>query len=907
MNCRFFKIVRLLLGKFLLFLILAGFIFSPFAFASNDDYSPYGVMTHFERPDFYKIDDLRKSCKLIREAGIQWVLTCFNWKDVEPHQGHFDFSQTDRIVYITSSHNLKLMPLIWLCPEWAEDSSGGGKEKESYLYPPRDKEEFANFVYQLVKRYKNKIKYWQIWGEENTPGRWLPEADPAAYLNLLKASYQKIKEADPEAKVVLGGLALHDLDKFLEKLYQLGGKDYFDILAINPYVHPTLNYDPYLDKKGEALELLKDYIFSVRQIMAKHGDSLKPLWITEIGSPGQDQPGDWWLLGETPTEQEQAEWVTKIYTELLKEDLVDKIFWYNFRTPPDQLKARAGLVETDYRIKPAYQAYKKLPKLKKRQGFNVFLISVDCLRPDHLSCYGYWRPTTPTIDKLAGDGVRFARVISVAPWTSPSLISLLTSLYPPVHGVDGRTRSLPEGAPTPIKILKNLGYLVPGISYIHTVWNYQNLGFDVVKEPTRFEEKNEEVRINEWLDKNYRKKFFFWHHFYTPHIPYNPLPEYEKLFLQDEKELPREIRKKLRFVRTQPAIREGELSFTEEELFYIISLYDAEIRQLDDQIASVVNKLEELGILYKTILVITADHGEEFLEHGNIGHASTTLAASLYDECLRIPLIMWNPRLLPRSEIISQQIQNIDIMPTIFELLGIDLNIPVDGSSLIPLIQQKTDKPPREYAFSDTTPGGFQSTEEQEKRRINSIRTEDWKLIYNYSSEKENYLLFNLREDPKEEKNIIEDYPQIVRQLTFQLRRWVFNCLVKRKWFLAQGKKKEEKLLPPDLAGKISSPEVIYPGDNSNLTYEENSGKVILEWTGDPRLSYIVEYDVGLGNFNMKGDFPSEGTRQEFGPIPKDVWKLLPAYNPWKFRVKVKGQENLRSRWIRFNFSLPEE
>jgi len=907
MNSNFKLILKLNQRIILLLIFLFSSIFTS-SFIQAEEYSPYGVMAHFERPEFYSDENIDQACKLMKDAGIQWIYTCFNWIDIEREKGQFDFSRIDKIVDITSSYNLKLLPLVWYCPKWAEDYTPVSDEfkNKSYLYPPKDVEEFANFVYHLAKRYKGKIKYWQIWGEENMTGRWLPEPDPEEYLSLLKAAYVKIKEADPDSKIVLGGLALQNLEDFLEKLYQLGGKDYFDVVAINPYVHPIFDYDPYLEKEGDPIELVKDWIFKVRQIMAKYDDSLKPLWITEIGSPGQEEPGEWWLLETTPSEIEQAEWVKRVYIELLEEDLADKIFWYNFRTPPDELDAQAGLLGMDYQVKPAYLTYKALPKFKEEQGLNIFLISVDCLRPDHLGCYGYGRPTSPTLDGLAQEGVKFTQTISVAPWTSPSLISLLTSFYPLVHGVDGRAKYLPQGIPTPIKILKRSGYLVPGISYIHTVLNYQNLGFDVVKEPTQHEEKNEEIRINEWLEKNYRQKFFFWHHFYTPHLPYNPLPKYRKLFINQNEELSEDLKHKLELIRTQPVIREGMVDFKKEDIPYIISLYDAEIRQLDDQVESIINKLKELGILYKTILIITADHGEEFLEHENIGHASTTLAASLYDECIRIPLIFWNPRVLPQGKTIYRQIQNIDIMPTIFSLLNLEMDIPVDGKSLLPLIQNRQSGPLRKYAFSDTTPGGFQSTEEQEKGRIRSIRTKDWKLIHYYTPGKEYYLLFNLKKDSLEGKNVFKKQQQIVQNLIFQLRKWTFTCLTKKSWFKIKGEEEKVEKIPKELLDKVPTPKILSPLDGSELEHEKTNGKVILKWEGDYRLWYIVEYDIGKGNLRMKGSFPVKGTEQQFGPIPKDVWELLPTYNPWKIRVKVRDRKKIQSDWVTFKFHAGE-
>jgi len=887
------NIIKILIFTFL-FIIALSFL----SHAQEESYTPYGVWAHFERPEFYSAEDIDRACKLTKEAGIQWISTCFNWKDTEPEKGKFDFSLTDKIVEITSSYNLNLLPLLWYCPKWAKSS-----DLSYILYPPSNVEDYANFAYQLVKRYKNKITYWQIWGEQNTYSNWRPFPNPEGYLELLKATYKKIKEADPDAKIVLGSLALWNLENFLDELYQLGGKKYFDIVAINPYVHPTLNYDAYIDKKGDSIELVKNWIFKVRKIMTKHGDFLKPLWITEIGSPGQEEPGNWWLLGITPTEEEQAEWVKRVYTELLEENLVDKIFWYNFRTPKDEEKARAGLVSIDFRIKPAYLTYKNLPKFKTYQGLNVLLISVDCMRPDHLNCYGYDYPTSPALEKLSEQGIKFTQAISVAPWTSPSLISLITSLYPPVHGVTNREKSLPKGTPTSIKILKNLGYSVPGISYIHTVLNYYNLGFDVVKEPTKFKQKDDEVQIREWLDKNYRKKFFLWHHFYTPHLPYNPLPEYEKLFVKyNEDNLSGELQHKLDIIRSKLVIRKGDLDFKEKDLPYIIPLYDAEIRQVDSQINAVIDKLKELGIFYKTIIIITSDHGEEFLEHGAIGHASTTLTANLYDECIRIPLIIWNPRVLPEGITINEQVQNVDIMPTIFELLDISLDIPTDGVSLVPLITGKTNRLPHEFVFSDTIPGGFQSTEEQRGEKVRSVRTKYWKLIHQYSPDKENYLLFDLKNDHLEKENVADKYPLTKKTLISNLDKWTFHCLTKKKWIRAKSEKKF-KTVSKQLLKNIPQPKILLPCDDSNLIFEDEEGKVILKWKGNPVIDYIIEYDIGKGDLNMKGSFLVEGNRQVFKPIPKDIWELLYIYNPWKFRVKVKGKEDLKSKWVNFNFS----
>jgi exo-beta-1,3-glucanase (GH17 family) len=210
-------------------------------------------------------------------------------------------------------------------------------------------------VRHVVERYKDKIKYWEIWNEPNHEHYWVPQDGLAAYAELLKGAYAVIKAADPSAQVLVGGLT----GKYWEdmgKLYNLGAGKSFDIVNIHPFANP-LDRNPWNGMRAQYQNL--------RQIMAANGDSSKPVWITEIGCPGV-KPGvkknEWWL-GRNTTEAEQSRWVETVYKEMLQWQGMDKVFWAFFRDTPDHFFSGAdnfGLLREDFSKKPSYETYKKL-------------------------------------------------------------------------------------------------------------------------------------------------------------------------------------------------------------------------------------------------------------------------------------------------------------------------------------------------------------------------------------------------------------------------------------------------------------------------------------------------------------------------------------------------------------------
>lgn len=538
---------------------------------------------------------------------------------------------------------------------------------------------------------------------------------------------------------------------------------------------------------------------------------------------------------------------------------------------------------------------------------NVLLLTIDSLRPDHLGCYGYPRETSPNLDRLARDGVRFAQVINQTAWTTPSLVSVLTALYPETHGVDGRDKSTPLGLRTPMRALQRWGYAVPALCYLIALPECSNLGFTSVQEKDLFR----------WLEQNRHRRFFVWSHLEGPHLPYNPAPPFDRMFVPDGRVSLEEERADLAVIQRETVIPRQKWTFRESSSAAVAALYDGEVRQTDEEVGRLLAKLEALGLGDKTLIVVTADHGEELFDHGFVGHASTSLAGTLYDEVIRVPLIMRLPGVLPAGTVVEAQIEGIDVMPTIFAVLGLPPLLGVQGESLLPLVQGKRNSW-RAYAFSETLSCGRQCREGDVGTKLRAVRTQQWKLIAFPDSEGERYELYNLQSDPDERKNVFSREPRVAAQLRQNLAQWQALAALRRQELLMEtarsatpGQDRPFDLAQdkpvgldqyPEHGGSLARPVVLPPQADETLSYEQEVGRVRLAWVGDPATTYEVQYDVGVAEHHLEGVLTVMGTRKEFGPLTRTVWDLLPLYNPFRFRVRETrcGQGRCWSDWLRF-------
>jgi arylsulfatase A-like enzyme len=317
---------------------------------------------------------------------------------------------------------------------------------------------------------------------------------------------------------------------------------------------------------------------------------------------------------------------------------------------------------------------------------NVIIILVDALRADHLGCYGYHMKTSPNIDELAGAGVLFSMAMSPSSWTKPSVPSLFTSLYPSRHGVfEGSSKDtrgyitsdiLQDSLLTIAEVFHQNDYST--FAFVHNAHLKGFLGFsqgfDIYNDrAANVEEINSEFL--HWLKEKSDQPFFAYLHYLDVHWPYRPPAPYDTIFgdFKSEIDFYSEEWKSLR-----DRINDGEMRLDGTDITKMISLYDGELRYLDDNLGVLFDELKKESLYNNTLFIITADHGEEFLEHGKIGHGQ-----SLYGELLHIPLIMKFPGRKWEGKKVEYPAELIDILPTLIDYFSWQPIQSSDGHTLL--------------------------------------------------------------------------------------------------------------------------------------------------------------------------------------------------------------------------------
>ena len=520
---------------------------------------------------------------------------------------------------------------------------------------------------------------------------------------------------------------------------------------------------------------------------------------------------------------------------------------------------------------------------------NVLLITVDTFRPDRLSVYGNTRQTSPHLDSLSADGVLFEQAMSSSSWTTPGLMSVLSGLWAPTHGVDVRGKSLRPGTPTMATLLRQAGYAAPDILYLSSIPDFSNLGLtESYADRDKYLPNGDEVLFRA-LEAYQDSTFFLYYHYRNLHLPYKPSEAFEHLYLPEDFDQSDFVHNKVKIVQENVTIPLGSVSFHPSDREWILGLYDARVREMDETLFKpLIAKLKELGLYENTLIIVTADHGEELLEHGFIGHPSTSFKGSAYDELLHIPLIMSCPNLLPENRRVPQQVQNVDVLPTVLDLLGLPVPQTLHGRSLLPLIRgEVSDERP---AFTETTPGGFQATPEMMKTRIRAMRTSFWKLIYTHGPGVEKYELYDLKKDPAERHNVVDDFPDVFSQMQKELHQWILRT------------QPHEIPVVVDTLNHVPTEavQVLFPADGDTFRYEDVDKTVSVRWTGPADAFYTLEYNVGEGNYHLYGTMQILGNAPQYGPFTDEMWNMLALYNPWSFRIVVNGKPELSSPWVRF-------
>ncbi len=399
--------------------------------------------------------------------------------------------------------------------------------------------------------------------------------------------------------------------------------------------------------------------------------------------------------------------------------------------------------------RPAGTVEQDLAKLRERDDVNVVFVLVDTLRADRLSAYGYERPTSPVMDRMADSGVRFARAQSQSSWTKSSMASLLTGLFPQRSGVTRFDHGLPASATLPAEIFKEAGYTTAGIW--RNGWIAPNFGFgqgfDVYLRPTpradvghverkgradaRLSGTDEDITLNalEFMRNNRDGKFLLYLHYMDLHQ-----------YVYDDEA--------------------AELPFGTS----ISDVYDRSIHWTDRNIGALISTLDELDLSKRTILVISADHGEAFGEHGAEGHAR-----DLYQEVVHVPMILSLPFRVDGGLVVDPLVRNVDVWPTLLDLLGLPALPDADGVSLVPVMQAAARGEPFEtppsHAYIDQVWGQI----EKEPRPLVGIQRDTQRVLYSQLKPDESLQVFDLATDPGERRNLRAAPPAWAGELRPQL------------------------------------------------------------------------------------------------------------------------------------------
>jgi arylsulfatase A-like enzyme len=381
---------------------------------------------------------------------------------------------------------------------------------------------------------------------------------------------------------------------------------------------------------------------------------------------------------------------------------------------------------------------------------DVLVLLVDALRADHVGAYGYARATTPAIDALARDAVVFEQAVAQSTFTKSSIASLFTGLNPYRHGVYwGSQRETPTRVTSDVLAprLTTLAEALRDRGYLTAAWvqNSHLRGFMGFAQgfAAYFDQQGPAERIGDRVERflgfaGRRESFFVYAHFIDLHDPYRPPAPYDAMFGEPGRDVYAGI-DLAEWGAYLAEVREGKRTPDAAQIERLQALYDGQLRRVDDRIGRIVERLKALGIYDSTVIVVTADHGDGFLEHGFISHSTTP-----YEELVRVPLVIKLAAGRGAGLRIGAQVRLVDVMPTLLEVAGVDEDLALDGCSLLPLLRRE---PARGadcgLAVSEIAESGDTPTV--------ALRTERSKFIRRPGKPDE---LYDLAADPRETRNL---------------------------------------------------------------------------------------------------------------------------------------------------------
>ncbi|MFT5694511.1 MAG: arylsulfatase A-like enzyme [Myxococcota bacterium] len=455
---------------------------------------------------------------------------------------------------------------------------------------------------------------------------------------------------------------------------------------------------------------------------------------------------------------------------------------------PTPLHARCPMVEPHFRLRSgaavvgiALTLLSWVACTERDSRPNVLLITIDTLRADHLSLYGYSRETMPNLATWADEGVVFEHCYSPLPLTDPSMSSIMTGLHPTRHGVRQSGRTLSTTHPTLAEVLQANGYATGAfVSRVGLVGRGGlDRGFDThdfaggealehVRGKGRIEAEKWQRRADSvteaaltWLGVERQEPFFAWLHYFDPHAYYDPPAPFRGAFRTG--------------LESNPV---GNLSAwwgKPRDQAEMVAAYDAEILTVDHHLDRVVTALKQHGVWDSTLVVVTSDHGESLGEHGHLDHGEW-----LYDEQLHVPLIMRLPGVVPSDTRVPGLVRLHDIASTILELVGLTGNQveeiveSMDGISARPMLTGSATASRRIFVESENCPApdrgphlapGMVCYPEGSEGKLRAVFDGRFKLIITPRVGRRTYELYDLENDPEEHLDLSGQQPNRVREL----------------------------------------------------------------------------------------------------------------------------------------------
>lgn len=420
-------------------------------------------------------------------------------------------------------------------------------------------------------------------------------------------------------------------------------------------------------------------------------------------------------------------------------------------------------------------------------SFNVVLIVLDTVRARNLSCYGYARQTTPHLDRLADESVVYENAFTTSSWSLPAHASLFTGLYPTQHGADDHYKYLKPVHRTLAEHLRAQGYRTVGICYNPYVGPATGLdrGFEQFTLRGRSRSKLFEWQVRQLAGKvrrtadagarfvieharralqdfaSWERPFFLFCHYNECHTPYRYPNAFKKYLGSVTPRAVAQVNQNPWRLLANPALMNAH------DFEITTALYDGALKYLDTQVSQVLRQLRALDLYDRTMVIITADHGENLGEHGRIGHQYC-----LYDTLLHVPLIVKYPKRGVAPARIREPVSLVDVVPTILELLGERANAPGDlrGYNLLA-------HPPQRNIFAEMSKPDLapflalypNAETAPYDRSLRAVRTSQHKLIQGSDGLDE---LYDLDTDPDETYNLKESRPDLVNTLAAELDRW---------------------------------------------------------------------------------------------------------------------------------------